>query len=353
NLYIFSQIEETNTIIIYPFYSIQNDFPEKYSYLKDTIPDMIKQEIINEKKFYLIENEKIFSIQKELNLTSDFYLNEQTRIEVAGKLKADFICWGYFIFEEEKLNVFYIVFDVNSKRTKKIEKAVYFINDEIFKNIEETSKNFSFWINNTLPVLQEKDEFIKTKNDQTKDVSNDIKKAIEDKKAFYFDRKFIRYFQIDTSILYNFYFIPFSQYIRNNFALEVSLRFFIPKATFLYGGISSLIFFMAGKSDNSANDNILMFNIPISLKFGVNLHLLKYLELDSSLGIAASIFAGYLISGVSYYARPAFTFDTNIIFAPIKYFKIGIGVIFTASFYAYQDWTMLNLAPRFTLSASF
>ena len=48
DIFIFSQTDMS--IIIYPFFPNQKYFPEKYLYLKDTIPDMIKQEVINQKK---------------------------------------------------------------------------------------------------------------------------------------------------------------------------------------------------------------------------------------------------------------------------------------------------------------
>jgi hypothetical protein len=205
----------------------------------------------------------------------------------------------------------------------------------MFAGIEATAKDFSTWISQKLP----------TRN------RNLVEKHEKQQSGFYYTMK--RYFEVRSEFIYSFYFGKYQEYITYNPGARLSILFFIPRATYLYGGINTTFYLLDTKNTYADSLDILMGSIPFTISFGCNFHLFKYLELDFSTGAGISLNGGYLMNSTALYVRPVISVDTLVIFTPVRYFKLGLGLLFTTTFNSYQDWIMPAFSPRFSLSVSF
>ena len=307
------------SMIIFKYYSIGDQSTAKYSYLSDTVPDIIKETLLDKNLFHIIEKTQINRTVKEIGMDEDYYKKEDDRIKIARFLSSEYFLWGYYVLEDDKLFLFHHIVETETGRTLNVIKEEHTTGKELFDTVEKSARDFSNWINRELP--QRKPE--------SKEFSEGEKTA----------------YSIGAGIFYNIYFpYIFSSSLKSGLGVSIDFKLYPPAIKPFYIGFLFPVAMLKALESSSVEIDLLF--VPLFMKTGVNFSPLHFLKMETSINFGGAIIFGYKSPEILSYIRPSIGGEFNLLFTLVDFFTISAGIRYTCVLSAYNKWAMHLLNPQ-------
>jgi TolB-like protein len=138
-------------VLVVPFVNSSND--QDYNYLKETIIDAVKANLMNTNRFNLSNPVEINNMMRKMKIDNEKILEPSNAIKLAGLVKADIVVIGKYLAIDEKIMIQIQAIDVFTGETGIIMNEQGSLGINLLKLIDMVSKDLSIKMSLKFPEV--------------------------------------------------------------------------------------------------------------------------------------------------------------------------------------------------------